>query len=335
MKSNSRINIKKIISGIFWITLAIGLLYLIVIAFQKKEAELCTGIEIEIIGANNNIFIDKEDVLKIIKTFAGEKLVGTPIRHFNLEKMEVELAKDIWLDQVILFFNNSGVLHAQVVEREPVSRIFSESGYSFYIDKKLKILPLSTKHTAKLPVFTGFPAVGPVPSSNDSTLLRSINYLSIHIQKDSFLTSMIDQVDIDKSGQFELVPKIGEQIVLFGDTTDMAAKFEKFKLFYTKVIPVYGIKKYSKINLQYKGQVVAKIRGKEDSYSDSLLTLKYMRALADYSSKMASDTSKNYSNKSDMSNSDISIILNSIQRDENPTVDSFPSKKQPIPIKQQ
>ena len=48
-----------------------------------------------------------------------------------------------------------------------------------------------------------------------------------------------------------------------------------------------------------------------------------MKTLAEYSTKMASDTTKNFSNKSEMSSTDISIILNSLQRDDNPGSDSI------------
>jgi len=323
MKKLGKINFKKILLSLFWVSLAGGVCFLLIVAFNKKDAELCTGIDIDIDGVSNHYFIDKQDIKKVIQRYSGEKIIGRPIKEFNLEKMESELEKDIWLNKAVLYFDNKGMLKIQVQEREPIARVFTLDGNSFYIDNSNRILPISNKHTTRLPIFTSFPSILKGMKKNDSSLLASINLMSLCIQKDSLLMSMIDQIDINKVGHFELVPKIGSQIILFGDTADMVKKFEKLELFYKKIIPIYGINKYNKINLQYKGQVVASIKGKSEIIADSLQTIKIMKTLAEYSTKMASDTTKNFSNKSEMSSTDISIILNSLQRDDNPGSDSI------------
>jgi len=323
MKKLGKINFKKVLLSLFWVSLAGGVCFLLIVAFNKKDAEVCTGIDIDIIGVSNHYFIDKQDIKKIIQKYSGEKIIGRPIKEFNLEKMESELEKDIWLNKAVLYFDNKGVLKTQVQEREPIARIFTTDGNSFYIDKTNRVLPISNKHTARLPIFTSFPSILKGMKKNDSSLLTSINVMSLYIQKDSLLMSIIDQIDIDKAGNFELVPKISNQIILFGDTADMTQKFEKLELFYKKIIPMYGINKYNKINLQYKGQVVASIKGKSEAIADSLQTIKIMKTLAEYSNRMASDTTKNFSNKPEMSSTDISIILNSLQRDDNPVSDSI------------
>jgi ribosomal protein L19E len=146
--------------------------------------------------------------------------------------------------------------------------------------------------------------------------LKSIKSLSMFIQKDSFLMSMIDQIDINKQNQFELIPKMGKQQIYFGDTSDMKEKFERFTLFYKKVIPKYGWDKYSKVNLQYRDQVVASIKGIEDIKADSMRALQIMKAVAEYSEKSANDTSRSLLSDNASNSTDISFIMQSLQRDE-------------------
>ena len=124
-----------------------------------------------------------------------------------------------------------------------------------------------------------------------------------------------------------MIPKLGDQTILFGDTSNLVQKFQKFELFYKKVVPIYGWKKYSKINLEYKNQLVASIRGKEEVIADSMRTLKIMKTLAEYSSKMASDTLKGIGQENDLNATDISIILNSLQREEGADSDSIKDLK--------
>lgn len=316
MKLTKKINVKLILISTLWVVLGSALIVLLVAAYNKKESALCTGIKIEIEGATTNIFIDEHDIRSIIQKYAGKKIVGKKIRDFDIEFMEKELEKDVWLKKATIFFDNQGILRANIFEREPMARVFAIDGNTFYIDDEIRILPLSSKHTARLPVFTNFHAIGKNASLNDSNLLKSIKSLSVFIQKDSFLMSMIDQIEINKQNQFELIPKMGRQQIYFGDTSDMNGKFERFTLFYKKVIPKYGWDKYSKVNLQYRGQVVASIKGIEDIEADSMRALQIMKAVAEYSEKAANDTSRSLLLDNASNSTDISFIMQSLQRDE-------------------
>jgi cell division protein FtsQ len=129
---------------------------------------------------------------------------------------------------------------------------------------------------------------------------------------------MIDQVDITASNKFELTPKLGNQIILFGDATNIDKKFDKLKLFYNNVISVKGWKKYSKINLEFENQIVASILGEEEQVADSLKTMRMIKAFAEYSARMSSDTSSAILQDNEKNTVNESMILNSIARDEEP-----------------
>ncbi len=316
MKGLQKIKWKKLLSAFLWILLGVSVLFLMSAAHKKKASQVCTGFYIDIEGATNNVFIDKNDIKNIICSYARKKLVGTPIAQFNLEAMEKELKKDVWLNSAALFFDNNGVLRAHVEEREPLARVFTTDGNTFYIDNCIRILPLSNKHTARLPVFTNCSINEKKLTAKDSSLLYNIQAMSLFIQKDSFLMSMIDQVDINKNQEFEIIPKMGNQQVIFGDSTNMNQKFQKFKLFYKKIIPQYGWNKYSKINLQYKNQVVANIRGIEEVREDSLRAIAIMKAMTAYATRMSTDSTQTIIQDNANNSTDFSIIQSSIERNE-------------------
>jgi cell division protein FtsQ len=298
--------------------MGIASLFLLVSAIYKKDASVCKGYNIEIIGINNNFFIGKAEILTILEKVAGKEIKGKVISKMNLLEMENQIKKDVWISKATLYFDKNDILMVKVEEKNPVARIFSNQGTSFYIDHSLNILPLSKTHSARLPVFTNFPSASKVLSKADSALLNNIKVMSLYIQKDPFLMAMIDQVDISSSGKFELIPKLGEQVILFGDTTNIDKKFDKLKLFYKNVIPVKGWKKYSKINLQYDNQIVASILGVEEQVADSLKTMKMIKEFAEYSARMSSDTSSKLQQDNAENSVSESMILNSIARDDEP-----------------
>ncbi|MEO5943405.1 MAG: hypothetical protein ABIP30_14365 [Ferruginibacter sp.] len=314
--SNKKINIKKVLFSLLWVTIGISTVVLLVAAVKSKENKVCKSIEINIHGVNNNFFIDKKDVLAIINKYSGGSTTGEKVQSFDLRQMEAALKKDVWIRNAELFFDNNNVLQVSVEEREPVARIFTVGGDTYYIDSSATMLPLSDKFSARVPVFTDFPSNAKVLSHIDSALLLDIRNMSKEIQSDSFLMAMIDQVDITKDRAFEMTPKIGNQEIFFGDATDAAAKFRKLKLFYKNIIEHTGWNHYSSIDLQYDNQVVAKIRGKEDKTADSLRTLQLMQVMADNAEKASVDSVQNLIPDNDKSGTDTSMIQHSFQRDE-------------------
>jgi cell division protein FtsQ len=299
-----------------WCAVAVCGVVLLVAAVKSKNEKKCKAVEVEISGVNNNFFIDESDVLAIIRNYVGGKPVGRALTSFNLRDIENNLEQDVWIRNAELFFDNNEVLRVSVDEREPVARVFAADGKTFYIDSSLKILPLSEKFSARLPVFTGFFHRTGKLSLADSTLLKDIMNMSLLMQKDSFLMAMVEQVDITPQRSFEMVPKIGNQLIIFGDASDAEAKFEKLKIFYKEVITKAGWSRYSTINLQYKNQVVAKIKDAVDKTSDSLRALQIMQLIAERSAKQAADSVQTFMQDTDKNSADSTLIQQSIQRDE-------------------
>lgn len=290
MKEKKRYSTKHILSIALWVLLGLGTSVLLIAAVKKKDSRNCRRVAINIEGVSNNFFVDKNDILHSISTVVNSYPVGKSIGSFNLRKMEVMLEKNTWIKSAELFFDNNEVLRVNVHEREPIARIFTAAGTTFYIDNDISILPLSDKFSARLPVFTNFPANEKSLSKADSILLKDIKIISLAIQEDTFTMAMIEQTDITQQRTFEMVPKVGNQAIVFGNAKDATEKLHKLKLFYKEVIAKAGWNNYSVIDLQYKNQVVAKKRGMEDVKADSLRTLQAMQFIATAAEKKAGDS---------------------------------------------
>jgi cell division protein FtsQ len=340
VKLSLRYGFKQIMIMVLWIILAGVTVFLLAAAIKSKPGHACKAVEISIHGVSNNFFVDKQDILNTIETFEHAKPVGKAIGSFDLRRMELELEKNVWIKSAEMFFDNNEVLQVVVQEREPVARVFTTAGTAFYIDEELAILPLSDKFSARLPVFTGFPSDKKVLSKADSNLLADIKTISLGLQQDSFSMAMIEQVDISPARIFEMIPKIGNQVIVFGDGTDTETKLDKLKLFYREVMAKSGWNKYSVINVQYKNQVVAKRRGAEDIAADSLRTLQLMQVIADRARKAAEDSLQTIKPDTKGNTVDSSMIQQSIQRDEGieaavidiAPVSATPDNKTPVAV---
>jgi cell division protein FtsQ len=276
---------QRIIQAI-WILVATGTVVLLVAAMQKKSEKFCSDVQIEITGATEHVFVDEKDVKELLK--GKGSFTGVSMTRIDLRNIEEELEKDPWIKNAELFFDNKQVLQVKITEREPVARIFTVMGNSFYLDTSGKVLPLSEKLTAKVPVFTGFP-FGQKLSNPDSALLKDVITLSNYIYADSFWNAQIAQIDIN-ANEFEMVPVIGNHIIKFGDVNDIDRKFKKLFSFYKDVSTKVGFDKYETINLKYDGQVVATKRGATVPFADSATAIQQLQHSLDTMESTMKDT---------------------------------------------
>ena len=326
---SKRYTIQSILFTSFWIVVGIGTVAMLIAAIQKKDSQHCNGVNITIRGVSNHFFVDKKDIQQTIRSFSGGDPVGKSIGSFNLHSIEEALQRNVWVKSAQLFFDNNEFLQVNVLEREPVARVFTKAGTTFYLDSSSAMMPLSDKFSARLPVFTNFPSDKKVLRKVDSSLLRGILAVSEALQSDSFLMAMIEQVDITEKRTFEMIPKIGNTVIVFGDDKDVAEKFNKLQVFYKDVIVKAGWNKYSVINLQYRNQVVASRKGAKEVAADSIRTLQLMKIIAENAERMSVDSLQVIAPDNEHNSTNSNLIHHSIERDDNNTTSNTIEESQP------
>jgi len=251
---NTKKAIRKILFVALWLAIGGGMLTLLIAAIGKQKKDHCKDYTIRIKGTQNKFFIDDKDVLKLLKIATKGDVKGQTKSSFNLRRMEQLLEGNVWIKDAELYFDNKDVLHVSVTEREPVARIFTTSGRSFYIDEIKKMMPLSDKLSAKVPVFTGFPEKSKL-IQKDSALLHVIKTMATFILQDPFWMAQVSQVDITTERNFEMTPVVGNHTVMLGNGENIDRKFHRLLVFYKTVLAKTGFDKYKAINVQYAGQV--------------------------------------------------------------------------------
>jgi cell division protein FtsQ len=260
--------IKKILFISFWLLVGAGMFFLMAAAISKKNKERFREYTITVKGSEPHLFVDNQLIEELLKTStAGIK--GELMAAFNLRGVEAKLEKQVWIRDAELFFDNQEVLHVTITEKTPVARIFATNGDSYYLDEVGQPMPLSSKGSAKVPVFTGVPVLSKKVSAADSILLDQSKNLALYILRDSFWMSQITQVNLTSSGEFEMIPLLGDQVIRMGNGENIEAKFKRLWIFYQQVLSKTGMSKYKMIDVQYENQIVASRTG--GPHVDSLL----------------------------------------------------------------
>lgn len=246
--------IKKVFFLAIWITIGAGIMVLLIAAIRERKDKTCRGYSIRITGAGEKRFMDEQRVVDMLKQ--NGSIRGRSIKRFDLQAIEQRLERNAWVRNAELFFDNKMVLQVRVEEKEPIARIFSTDGNSYYMSRNGEVLPLSEHFSAKLPVFTGFPGNNGAINKADSLLVLNMEHVCDYLLKDEFWMSQVAQIDITPSRTFEIVPMIGNHIIEFGDGGDCEKKFHRLMLFYQQVLSKKGMDAYERIKVQFAGQIV-------------------------------------------------------------------------------
>jgi cell division protein FtsQ len=290
---DTRKAIRKILFVTMWVVIGGGMLTLLIAAMGKQKRNTCRDYAITIKGGQGDkFFLAKADILKLLKAATKGNIKGQSKTSLNLMQMENLLEDNVWVKDAQLYFDNKDVLHVNVKEREPIARIFTANGRSFYIDDEEQMMQLSDRRSAKVPVFTGFPEKK-IKTQKDSVLLHDIKKTAELINSNPFWTSQVAQIDMspseaDDSWEFTMVPVIGNHMVKLGNGEDMEKKLNRLFIFYKQVLSRTGFDKYKTIDVRFAGQVIG---GKsENPKVDSVQLRKNVEELLQQIKRAEADT---------------------------------------------
>ena len=254
---------KQVKNIIIWSLIVIYIIVIFAFVTSKYKKVQCNNISIQILDSTENHLIQKDDVLKLIYKYSDGDIIGYSFEKINIEQLELKLNENSYFQHVEVYKTTKGVLQVDVRQRNPIIRIFNDSGQSFYIDKYGYVLPISENYTSYEIVATGnikqkysFNDEVPINIDSSNNIINDLFTLAKYINDDSFFLTQIEQIYVNQDNEFELVPRVGEQIILFGTIDNYQTKFRNLKEFYKRGMNKVGWASYKSINLKYEDQIV-------------------------------------------------------------------------------
>ncbi|HTJ11571.1 MAG TPA: hypothetical protein VL547_06090 [Dinghuibacter sp.] len=272
-----------------WLLVGAGCATLLIAAIRHQNHSVCKAVRI-VIGGVDRRMVDSAELESILTDGHSRRLVGTPSGDISIRRLEKKVGDNPWVKKADLFFDSKQVLWVKVTEREPVARLFTDEGVSFYIDGDGSRLPLKDNYPVELPVFTSCPLQRRTWTKTDTALAREIAVLSRYLAANPFWMSMVQQVDVTDSREFELVPSIGDNVLRIGDTSDLDQKFNRLRVFYERVIPHVGWNKYAALDARYAGQVIGVRRDGQSAAVDTARASALLRELIEQGRNAMRDT---------------------------------------------
>lgn len=247
---------KKIIGYILvsiCIVLILGYLAYAKWSFSDNDNDIiCNDLQINFIDNNKTKLITETDIAKIIDA-KGLNPIGVRYKNIRSESIENELLNNRIIQKVECYKTQSGILVLEVKQRSP--KFILAGNDNFYVDTDRELFPLSTNNAIYVPVVSG----RITKSFATGPLFDFIDYL----EKDQFWNAQIEQIFITDDLKIEMIPRVGDAVILLGTLDKYEDKLQKLSVFYQKGLSVLGWNRYYSIDLQYDNQIVCKKKTKQ------------------------------------------------------------------------
>lgn len=211
---------------------------------------ICVGLDVKLLDASSARFISEHEIAKILDS-KGLNPVGTKYKKISTEAIERELLRNELIRTTECYKTISGKVVVEVTQRTPKFLIVGNQSY--YVDSDRKLMPVSLNYAAYVPVVSG--------RVLRRMATREIFDFVTYLEKDTFWNAQIEQIHVRDDLKVELVPRVGDAVILMGTFDNFEKKLRNLRELYTQGFNVVGWNRYDKIDLQYDGQVVCTITG--------------------------------------------------------------------------
>lgn len=228
------------------------------LSFTSSERKQLLCQDLSVFIEEEHHFIAPESVERLVNR-KFNKLKGTRLDTLNTEVIEREIEKLAWVKNAEVFKGYSrtdstylhGGLRVHIEQEIPILRVVDgENG--FYVNENGKHMPFSSTHSVNVPVVTG---------QTSGTYINEdlINFVRF-INEDKFWKAYIQQIHIRENNEYVLVPRVGDQLIVFGKPEKLELRFRNLEALLKKGFSSESWSKYSVITLKYDNQVVCTLR---------------------------------------------------------------------------
>ena len=258
-----RINWKAILFAVIWVVSLSGMGVLMGFINQKKGAVICQDVQVLIPGTQS--FIERKEIDEILLQNKGP-LIGRKLSLINIHDIENELKANPFIEYAKVYADMDGIITVRINQREPILRILNSENQDFYVDLNGLKIPTSENFTAEVLVANGLISehFANKVDTLKTQLAKDLYRTALFIRKDTLWNNQIEQIYVNTKKEIELVPRVGNHKIIFGNADSLEVKFRNLLAFYKKALPKVGWDTYKTINVKYANQIVCE-RTKVDS----------------------------------------------------------------------
>ncbi|MFB9862322.1 hypothetical protein EFA69_13155 [Rufibacter immobilis] len=247
---------RKVKALLFAVFCLAGFIFLAGFSKARQEQKICKKVNIKIDNEYNNYFLSDSEVMALLTRNGSQPLTGMKKNEIDLKRLEMRIKSHKFVKQAEVSRDLEGNINVTIQQNRPIARLLSTEK-DVYVDEEGNQLPLSALYTAHvIPVTASLGRSAKASSFFQDSVGREYLSLLQFIEKDAFWNAQLAHMDIDQKGKVSFLTQVGNQRIEFGKPVEVQEKFRKLFIFYKEVMPVVGWDRYSRLNVEYKDQII-------------------------------------------------------------------------------
>lgn len=246
--------ISKLWSKITFVVLDVALLVYLVLAmtaFNKPLIETnstCSEVKINIQENVTDGFLSIDDIKNILVT---NKIYpsGKDIDDVSTREIEETLMQNNLIESALCYTTTTNKIIIDIKQKMAVMRIKSINGEDYYLDCNGNLIK-DVIYPTDMIIATGY--------ISQKYAKKYLSEIGNFLVQDNFWKDEIEQINIQKDGTIEMVPRTGSHIIYLGDPINIDEKMARLYKFYKYGLNEIGWNKYSYINLEFGNQIICK-----------------------------------------------------------------------------
>ena len=234
----------KILKITLTILLTGSITTLVSLATLDSGSRKVDSIKITITDEENSFFLNPTRVRTHLEAYGP--IVGLYEDKLQLKELYDHLMLIPSVRKASVYPTLNGELNIVLTQKQPKVRVHPEQGPDFYIDELGLHMPLDPAHSSRVPI---------IHAKDINEADAGMKFLN-SVSGDEFWAYLIDQIIVDPSGDIKILPRIGCPIFI-GSSQNVEEQKKNLITFYREQVKTGNLKNYSRIDLSYKGQVIA------------------------------------------------------------------------------
>ncbi|WP_010419338.1 cell division protein FtsQ/DivIB [Anaerophaga thermohalophila] len=235
---------KRVKQILLWSLLLLYFPVMLGLVESHHQEVVCSEVEVNVLDSLQTRFINHEAIRNaVLMKFEG--ILGEPVNSLKLNEIEAFVEKHPAVRNCEVYNTIEGHLKIDLLQHYPLFRVF-EDNRSYYIDEDGNEMPLFDNFTARVMVVSG--AI--------EGQMEHLIYIARLFRNDPFWSAQMEQLYIKQNGDYVLVPRVGDHLILLGQPERIDEKLRNLRALYKQGLSPREWNNYQVINLKYKGQVL-------------------------------------------------------------------------------
>lgn len=242
-------------------TMGAGFTLIALVAFTeaRQGEKRCREVVVHLDKVDGHYFLTRRDVTGYLTNEGSDPVIGETFDKIDFRQLEQRLKRHGLIRDCQVSRDLTGSLIVSIQQPKPVARLVTlGNDLRFvggqYVSEQGRLFPISMNHTVRVPLLSGayFTRRRTLTDSSSRGLVALLNT----IRNDAFWQAQIAEIEVNERGEVMLWPVYGKHQIELGPPVNLELKFKKLKLFYKSVLSAQGWDRYSRVNVQYRNQIV-------------------------------------------------------------------------------